>query len=428
MTGVAISLLIFGCAVVLQGLFAGYETGFVSTNPIRIRHLAVEEKNARAARLLGHINNPGRMLTTLLIGTNLAVIAGTIAVTRQVERLEIPAEFHELVATVLVAPVFLVFSEIIPKSVFRAHPNRLALALLPLIQVFYLMLLPLVAPVAWITGLLLRAAGGEERNMSGIMTSREDVRVLVDESAEQGTIARDEQRMIHSVIDLHQTQAKAIMTPRIDIQALPDTATREELLDMFQQSGRTRVPIYHETMDEVIGIIDAHDVLLDATPEDPDIRRFIREVLHVPDTMKVDDLLERLKQEKRHIAIVTDEYGGTDGLVTIEDILEEIFGEIQDEHDREEKPIHQVGPRAYVVDARAALDEMAEMVGLDVFDEEVDTVGGWVMRVAGRIPSQGEVIQTEQFRITVLEGGANRVTKIRLELSQIREGEDVSKG
>ena len=410
------ALLVFCLAILLKGLFEGYETGFVSTNPIRIRHLAEEKQDRRAQRLLEHIQSPGLMLTILLIGTNVAVIAGTIAVSGYIEGLGIPHEIQELVTTLLVAPLFLIFSEILPKSVFRAHPNRLTLAFLPLIKPFYLMLFPVAAPLAWLTGLLLKAAGGEERNMSALMTSREDVRVLVDESAEQGTIEPEEREMIHSVIDLHQTQAKAIMTPRIDIKALPDTATREELLHMFEKSGYTRIPIYHETIDQIVGIIEAHDVLLDETPNDPDIGRFIREALHVPDTMRVSDLFEKFKQEKRHIAIVTDEYGGTDGLVTIEDILEEIFGEIHDEHDHEEKNIQQVGPDAYVIDARMALDEMMEMIGLAIDEDQVETVGGWVMRLAGRIPAQGEVITTELFRITVLDGGSNRVNKIRLEL------------
>ncbi|HOJ33481.1 MAG TPA: hemolysin family protein [Candidatus Hydrogenedentes bacterium] len=421
------SLVVFGIAVVLQGLFAGYETGFVSTNPIRIRHLAEEKKDRRAKRLLEHIYQPGRMLTTLLIGTNLAVISGTIAVTTQLNSLEIPGELRELVATAMVAPVFLLFSEIIPKSIFRAHPNRLSLGFLPIIEPFYHVLQPLAAPVAWATTALLKAAGGEERNISALMMSREDLRVLVDESAEQGTIERDEQKMIHSVIDLYQTQAKAIMTPRIDIQALPDTATRDELLALFEESGRTRIPIYHETIDQIIGIIEAHDVLLDDRPEDPDIRRFMREPLHIPDTMKVGDLFEKFKKEKRHIAIVTDEYGGTDGLVTIEDVLEEIFGEIHDEHDLEKKAIQQIGPNAYVVDARTSLDEMVDVIGLKIDDDEVETVGGWVMHIAGRIPAAGEVIRTESFQVTILDAGVNRVNRIRLDLVQRSEGTDVSK-
>ena len=196
--------------------------------------------------------------------------------------------------------------------------------------------------------------------------------------------------------------------------------------------GRTRIPIYHETIDSINGVIDAHDVLLDANPSEQDISRFVLDVMHVPDTVSVDDLFQKLKGAKQHLAIVTDEYGGTDGLITVEDIIEEIFGEIQDEHDREESPMTQVGPNAYLVDARMPLEDMGKAIGAELEDEEVETVGGWLMHVAGRIPAQGEVIERGRFRMTVLDGGTNYVAKIRLEIRSeehehmVDEKEDVS--
>ncbi|MCP4640845.1 MAG: HlyC/CorC family transporter [bacterium] len=414
MSALGIALIVFLGAVLLQGLFAGYETGFVSTNPIRIRFMAEEERLGRAGRLMAYAGNPDRMLSMLLIGTNIATIVGTIALTRGAEA--VAEGYGELIAMLIATPVMLVFAEIIPKSVFRTHPNRLALALLPVVELFYHALAPLTIPVAWVTTRLFRTARGEQYHLSPLMSSRDDVRVLVDESATHGTIEPEEQKMIHSVINLQRTQAKEIMVPRIDIKSLPSDATRDELLALFAESGLTRIPVYEETIDEVVGIVNAHDVLLDETPEALDIARFVRPVVHVPDTIKVDDLFESLKAGKQHMAIVTDEYGGTDGLITIEDILEEIFGEIQDEHDREVSPINRVGPGAYVMDARLSLEEMAEAIGVPVEDEEVETVGGWLMHVAGRIPAQGEVINHNGFRMTVLDGGENFVAKIRLEV------------
>jgi CBS domain containing-hemolysin-like protein len=155
-----------------------------------------------------------------------------------------------------------------------------------------------------------------------------------------------------------------------------------------------------------------------------DIARFIKPVMHVPDTMRVDDLLQEMKRAKQHMAIVTDEYGGTDGLVTIEDILEEIFGDIQDEHDREESQIHLVGPGAYVIDARAYLEDVSEAIGHELADPEVETIGGWLMRVAGRIPIQGEVISSGRLRVTVLDGTPSSINKIRLELLPEPKGID----
>ncbi len=344
------------------------------------------------------------MLAMLLIGTNVAVVVASIALTQA---------FNEVAAMLIATPLFLVFSEIVPKSIFRVHPNRLSLWFLPIIEVCYIVLAPIAAPIAWVTRLMFRGKG---HHISPLMATREDVRVLVDESAHHGNIAPEEQRMIHSVINLQATQAKEIMVPRIDMQALPESATRDELLALLVQTGRTRVPIYSESIDIVTGVVNARDLLLDDTPEMQDIQRFIKPVLHVPDTMKVDDLFQEMKREQHHMAIVTDEYGGTDGLVTIEDILEEIFGDIQDEHDREESQIHLVGPGAYVIDARAYLEDVSDAIGYELVDTEVETVGGWLMRVAGRIPMQGEVIAKGRLRATVLDGTTSGVNKIRLEL------------
>ncbi len=405
---IAITLGVLVFAVLFQALFAGYETGFLSINPLRIRFMAEEEQQIRAKRMLRYTSNPDQMLAMLLIGTNVGTVMGTIAVTRG---------FGELAAVLIATPVFLLFAEVIPKSIFRQVPNRLTLALLPVIEFFYWVFAPLAWPLAKLSKLMFRfAADHQEHHLSPLMSTREDMRVLVDESADHGTIEPEEQRMIHSVINLQATQAKEIMVPRIDIQALPETATRAELLTLLGQSGRTRIPVYRETIDEVIGVVSAHDVLLDADPASDDILPYIRDVMHVPDTIKVDDLFAQMKRDKQYMTIVTDEYGGTDGLITLEDILEEIFGDIQDEHDVEEKQIQMVGPNAFVIDARTYLEDVSEATGVPIQDEEVETVGGWLMRVAGRIPYQGEVIVYGRFRVTVLDGGVNNIVKVRLEV------------
>ena len=409
--GAAIAL--FLLAVAMQALLAGYETGFISLNPIRLRHQAIDENNGRAASLLRHLDSPDRLLTVLLIGTNIATAMGTIAVAKQL---------NELGAALIVAPVLLVFAEIIPKSVFRTHPNRLSLALLPVIRVFYAALAPVALPVAWVTRSLFSSANAEGDKLSPMTAAIDDMQALVDETADNGSLEPEERRMIHRVMSLQNKLAKEHMVPRIDVQALPDTATRAELLTLFEETGRTRIPIYHDTIDAIAGVINAHDVLLDAEPDNDNAARFVREVMHVPDTMKLDDLFAAMKADRQHMAIVTDEYGGTDGLITIEDVLEEIFGEIQDEHDREERPIQQVGPRAFVVDARMPLDQAAEAMGVTIEDEEVETIGGWVMDMAGRIPAQGDVLKLKALSVTVLDAGTNYLGKLRFDISP--EGHD----
>jgi len=414
-----ISFLVLLAALALQALFEGYEIGFISSNPISVRRLAEQERSERAARLLQWIETPDRLIATILVGANLMVVICTVVVSRMVETL-VPVHLSEivnnLISTLFFAPIMLIFVGIIPKSVFRTMPTRLSLAFLPAIQFFYRILAPVAIPFTWLVRGSLYLIGAEQRPIRPLVSSLEEVRDLVDESVGQGAIEPEEQEMIHSVIDLQDMTVKEIMVPRIAIQALPDTATRTELAKLFVETGRTRVAIYRETIDQIIGVVSAYALLRDEDPACEDIARFVKQVRHIPDTMKVGDLLREFKQHKQHMAIVTDEYGGTDGLVTIEDIVEEILGEIQDEYDNEESQIHKLGPNAYVVDARMPLEEAAKAIGIPIEDDEVETIGGWLMHIAGCIPAQGQVIEHERLRMTVLAGGASHVSRIRMEL------------
>jgi putative hemolysin len=408
MSIIFLTITTFLLGIALNGLFAGYETGFISVDKIRIRYLAEEEDDVRAKRLLRDIARPDSMLTVVLIGTNVSLIFGTLALTKQIPQ----AWLSTLIAT----PMYLVFAEIIPKSVFRKHPTRLSLVFFPVIRFFEILLMPLTVPTVWCVKAMRFVMGVSSDSESSIMNSEDDLRNLIDESAARGSIEKGEQKMIHGVMNLQTTQAKEIMVPRTEIKALPVTATRDELIQMFQETGLTRILIYEDTIDTILGVANVYDVMQDFESETGSIESFVREVTHVPETKPIDDLLQVLKQRSEHLAIVTDEYGGTDGLITLEDVLEEIFGEIHDEHDEALEMIQKVGPRNYVVDARMPLEELSEAVNMDIADEEVETVGGWVMHMAGRIPTQGEKINYNDFRVVILEGNKKRVIKIRLDL------------
>jgi len=411
-------LIMFAVAVFFSALFSGYETAFVTSNPIRLKYMADEEKNVAARRLLSYRTRPQQMLTTILLGTNISNVAATISVALAALTALQNETLADVLTLVCVSPLILIFGEIVPKSVFRAHPNRLAMFFLPFMRLFYVIIWPVAYPLSTVSTFV---TGGREREgdtVSALMlTSVEDVKGLVDESAEHGTIEPEEREMIHSVIELQETQAKEIMMPRIDIQALPKESTREELMELFTSTGRSRIPIYENDIDHIMGVINVRDVMLDADYDNPDITRFVHEVKHVPDSMRVDDLLKYLRESQVHMAIVHDEYGGTHGLATLEDILEEIFGEIQDEHDIEERRMTAVGKNAFVIDARIPLVEAAEFMNVIIDDEEVDSVGGWLMHAAGRIPHQGEIVEHDGYRITVLEGGANSVSRIRVDIT-----------
>ncbi len=402
------AILLFVLGIMLNAFFAGYETGFVASNRIRVRHMAETEGHLRAAILLKYLLHPERMITVVLVGTNMALVMGTIALTR---------ELGPLWSTLIATPLFLVFGEVLPKSAFRLHPTRFSLALLPLIRFFDVVLAPVVVPVSWLSAKLVSMVEGEMKAEESLMSTVEDMRVLFDESAHRGTIEEDEKAMIHSVIDLQSILAKEVMVPRINIVALPETATRSELITKLVESGYTRLPVYRESIDSIIGVVNAFDILR-ARESFETLEGFIQEVLHVPDTMKLDDLLERMREHGSSFAVVTDEYGGTDGIITQEDVLEEIFGEFHDEYDKAETSIREVSPGAFVVDAHMELETASEVMGVTLEDEEVETVGGWVMHRLGRIPATGEVIRDEPFKITILEGTGNSITRLRIEITQ----------
>lgn len=400
-------ILIFCICLMFSAFFSGYETGFVSANLFRIRHLSDKERRQDAMRLAAHYENPNRLITMLLVGNNLVLVLGTTALTHK---------FGVTCAALIATPLFLVFGEIMPKSIARHFPTRLVLALFPMVRFFEGLLAPVTIPVAWLSQRFLNLVSQNGQGLRMLLASLDDMRVLVDESHDQGTLDPEEHEMIHSVIDLQTQCAKEVMVPRIQIQALPETATRHELTAMFIESGRTRLPVFAETIDQIVGIVNAFDIIKDTAPEQQDIQRFIKPVLHVPDTMKLDDVLKVMRDARQSVAIVTDEHGGTDGLITVEDILEEIFGEIHDEYDIMATQIKKVGPRAYVVDAQTTLDELGEVIPIKIEELDVETVGGWINQIAGRIPETGEVIVANSCQITILEGTPTHVVTIRLEL------------
>jgi putative hemolysin len=403
-------IVIFLFCIIASSFFSGYETGFVSSNLIRIRHLAEKEHNSAAQQLTTHHDNPNRLITMLLIGNNLALVVGTTALTHAV---------GSGYATLVSLPLYLILGEIMPKSIFRQFPTRFVLLFFPIFRFLEVLMAPITIPVAWLSQRVLNLVKKDAQKLGALLSSLDDMRVLLDESHDQGTLDRDEHEMIHSVIDLQTQSAKEIMVPRIQIQALPETATRHELTSLFIESGRTRIPIYSDSIDQIIGVVNAFDLIMDSHPERKDIQRFIKPVIHVPDSMKLDDVLNTLRDAHQSMAIVTDEHGGTDGLITVEDILEEIFGEIHDEYDIAATQVRKVGPRAYVIDAQTQLYDLSRVVVLDFKDLDVETVGGWVNVLAGHIPVTGEVINAEGLRITVLEGTSTHVISIRLEMLDI---------
>jgi len=411
----------------LEGFFVAAEIALVSVRRSRIDQL-VEEGRASARRVRRLIDDPGRFLAVAQIGlTMIGFFASAFAAVSLVDRLtSLLAGFGMdagtaggtalIVVTIILALFTIVFAELIPKSIALASPERFALILAGPVDVIARLLGPLVWLMSGITRWVTRSIGVDMNQEAAI--SADELRLIVERGGEQGVLEAEEEQMINAVIELGDRRVHEVMVPRVAIAAVDADATLSEAIDLVVEVGHSRIPVYHDSIDEIVGILYAKDLLPylkpDAGPRPP-LRKLLRPPVLVPESMTVDDLLHEFQRRKVHIAVVLDEYGGTAGLVSIEDLLEEIVGEIQDEYDVEEPMVVRLSDHEARVDGRADVDEILELFDLDLRledAEEYDTVGGLVYHRIGGVPSPGDAIEVDGLRLTVESTDGRRVGKV----------------
>jgi CBS domain containing-hemolysin-like protein len=320
-----------------------------------------------------------------------------------------------IIITIVAVFVTLIFGELIPREIAHSYAESIALwSIYP-----FNLLSHLAAPLARLIAGMGRLLTGHwdetsDYNLSAI--TEEDLRTYVDASEEGGLLEKDEKEMIYSIFDLADTLAREVMVPRIDIVAVDADASVSEALDIILEAGHSRLPVYDDSIDNVIGILYAKDLLAHwhKGGEPRPVRGLEREVYYVPETKPVSDLLRELQTKKVHIAIVVDEYGGTAGLVTIEDILEEIVGEIQDEYDVEEFYMDRISDDEYIFSARVDLDDINDIMSVDLPTDESDTLGGLVYAMLGRVPGIGDTVDVADLRLTVLTVEGRRIGTVRV--------------
>ncbi len=433
-------LLIIGLLVLLNGVFAASEMALVTVRRSRLAQLGEEgQRSVRAVERLK--DNPGRFLAVIQIGiTFLGFLASAFAAVSIVDGLEATlatfgpiAEFAGVIALVIVTGILtlftIVFGELVPKQIGLAHAERVSLAAAWLIDGLGTILGPLVAILTWLTRQVSRLFAADVTAQERI--SADELRLIIEQGGEQGILEAEEEQMIHAVIELGERKVHEVMVPRVAIASLPQQASLEEAIELIVQAGHSRIPVYQESIDEIVGILYAKDLLPylkpDAPPRPP-LRKLLRPPVLVPESMSIDDLLHELQRRKVHIAIVLDEYGGTAGLVTIEDLLEEIVGEIQDEYDVEEPLVVQISDDEARVDGRLDVDELLELFDLDDVeledDEEYDTVGGLLYHRVGGVPAPGDTIEVEGLRLTVETTDGRRVGKVLVVRERRRERDD----
>ncbi|MCJ7709886.1 MAG: hemolysin family protein [Chloroflexi bacterium] len=413
--------------VMLNAVFVSAEIALVSLRRSRVDQL-VEEGRRGAARVRRLTSDPGRFLAVIQLaitfigflasafaGVSLAVALSDLLV--GVGIASGPAAVVSLLGVTILLSLFtIVFGELVPKTLALAHPEIFALRLAGPVDILGRALRPLVAFLTAATRAITRLFGAEVTSEAQI--TADELRLIVDRGGEQGVLEAEERQMINAVIELGSRRVHEVMVPRIAIVGLPASATFDDAIDTIIEEGHSRVPVYDNSLDEVVGILYAKDLLpflkSDAAARSS-VRTMLRTPVFVPESMSIDDLLHEFQRRKVHLAIVLDEYGGTAGLVTIEDLLEEIVGEIQDEYDEEEPLIEQLDDDRVRVDGRASIDDLLDLWDMKPTledEDEYDTVGGFVYHRIGGVPIPGDEIQLEHLRMTVETTDGRRVGKV----------------
>lgn len=421
-SGEAIRLISLVILLMLSAFFSSAETALTTVSRIRMRTLC-EEGDKRAATVLKITDDSGKMLSAILIGNNIVNIsASSIATTLAIEVL---GSKGAGIATGVLTLLILVFGEISPKTLATLHADKLALAYANVIYWLMKILTPVIFLVNQIAMVFLRILRVDPNASQNLMTE-EELRTIVDVSHETGVIETEEKEMINNLFDFGDAQAKEVMVPRIDMTFAPLDATYEEVLEIFRKDKFTRLPVYEDTTDNVIGILNMKDLLLCEDKEAFHIKDVLRKPYYTYEHKNTAELFMDMRSSSISVAIVLDEYGATAGLITLEDLLEEIVGEIRDEYDGdEEDPIVWLGDREYEVLGSQNLEDLCEELGLDFESEDYDSIGGYLIELLDHFPKPGESVVTEDgVKLIVESMDKKRVEKIRMILPEPEEKEE----
>jgi putative hemolysin len=438
---IALQLGLIAVLVVLNGVFSATEIALVTIRRSRLAQL-VDDGNRAAQRVQRLKSNPGQFLAVIQVGiTFLGFLASAFAAVSLVQGLEaglatlgpledIAGFLALVIVTGLLTLFTIVFGELVPKQIGLAHAERVAMTFSGLIEVLGRVFSPLVALLTFVTRQVSRIFRADVTVDERI--SSEELRLIIEQGGEQGILEAEEEQMIHAVIELGEQRVHEVMVPRIAMVTLSAAATFEEAIDTIVEEGHSRIPVYEESVDEIVGILYAKDLLpfLKGSGQRPGLRTLLRTPVFVPESMTVDDLLHELQRRKVHLAVVLDEYGGTAGLVTIEDLIEEIVGEIQDEYDVEEPMIERISDHEARVDGRAAVDDLQELFdttfGLED-EDEYDTVGGLIYHRIGGVPKPGDEVRVDGLVLTVETTDGRRVGKV-LVVRETHDDESADRG
>ncbi len=406
--------------IILSGIFSSSETSIMGMSIAKIKQMEeVDEKGARTLKRLK--KKLSSLLITILIGNNLVNIAATALLT------ELTVEYFAgtnaaLITTVVMTILILIFGEITPKTYASHNPEKVAAKVGGFLELLDFLFKPISTVLKLITNFIIKTLGGDIDHISTFVT-QEEIRSLVDVGEEEGIVNAQEREMIDGIFDIDEMSVSEIMVPRIDVVAIEESSSLYDILEIIRDFGHSRIPVYRDSIDNIIGIIHAKDLLvLDiiSMKEDEliDISSLMRSAFYVPENKKISDLLVEFKQKKTHMAIILDEYGGTEGIVTIEDIIEEIVGDIFDEYDAEINLIEKIKDKHYIVKGEIDLEEIEELFNVEFPEQEsYGSLGGYIFNTLGRVPEEGDKVEYKGLIMTVKKLINRRIITIEIEVT-----------
>ncbi len=410
--------------VLLSGFFSGTETAFSCANKIKLKTLVTQgKKNAKAVYKFAD-EKYDKLVTAILIGNNIVNLTASALGTVLFANLIVNnAELATTLSTLVLTVVVLLFGEITPKYLASVYPERFCFFFYPLMQFFYWILFPLSKifdGYKWLLAKIFKLKKDET-------VTDEEILSLVEEAEESGTLREDESELVRSALEFDDLKVEDILVPRVNVYAVGMDWTMEEIREVFEKSGYSRLPVYKETIDNVIGLVHERDFFLGLFKGEREISHLVQEIVFTTEHTRISTLLKQLQKQKIHMAAVSDEYGGLVGIVTLEDILEELVGEIWDEHDEEIVLFGQIEEGEYWIDGRCDLEsffELYEELPSVEEDCESNTVGGWVTEMYGGIPPIGKTLSYDRLEIKIVKATKQKVLKVRTKLVEVAESED----
>ncbi len=397
--------------LILSSFFSSAETALTSLSKIRLR--AMVDEGAKNAKLIQRVtDNSSKLLSAILIGNNIVNIGASSIAT--IIATDVFGSKGAGISTGVMTILVLIFGEITPKSFAKDNAEKVSTFAIKPIAFCMFIFTPFIYILNIVTGLIFKLIGNN--NKAAPVVTENEFRTMVDVSHEEGVLEVDEREMITNVVDFKSATAEEIMIPRIDMVAIPDDISYEEAVNTFKEKRFTRIPVYNETNDHIVGTLSFKDIMLidDIMIENFKVTDYIKEPYFTYESKLCSKLFADMKRKSISMAIVLDEYGGTAGIVTLQDLIEEIVGDILDDSRDDEEDILQVSENEYIVDGTTKLDDVNDFIGTDFENEDVESIGGYVISIIGRFPDKGEVIEDDKADFAIVEIDKNRIEKLRI--------------